>query len=104
MAKVIWTDPAISDLQAIAEYIALDKPAAAERVVKKVMTSVGRLDRFPRLGRIPPEIPDHPYRELIIPPCRVFYTITPGTIYIVFVMRAERSFDIANLVGRRHPG
>ena len=102
MAKIIWTDPAILDLQAIAEYIALDKPSAAERFVKKVMARVGQLDRFPRLGRIPPEIPDQPYRELIIPPCRVFYTVTPSAVFVVFVMRSEQRLNIEDL--ERHPG
>ena len=29
MAEVIWTEPALNDLDAIADYIALDDPAAA---------------------------------------------------------------------------
>ena len=31
MARLIWTEPALQDLGSIAEYIALDKPAAAQR-------------------------------------------------------------------------
>ena len=29
MAEIIWTEPALADLDAIADYIALDKPDAA---------------------------------------------------------------------------
>jgi plasmid stabilization system protein ParE len=29
MAEVIWTEPALNDLDAIADYIALDNPEAA---------------------------------------------------------------------------
>jgi len=36
MAQIIWTEPALSDLDAIAEYIALDKPSAAMKLVQKV--------------------------------------------------------------------
>jgi len=35
MAQIIWTEPALSDLDEIAEYIALDKPNAANRLVEK---------------------------------------------------------------------
>jgi len=31
MDRLIWTEPALNDLEAIAEYIALDKPDAARR-------------------------------------------------------------------------
>jgi len=34
MAQVIWMEPALSDLNAIEEYIALDKPSAAIYLVK----------------------------------------------------------------------
>ena len=36
MAQIIWTEPALSDLDDIAEYIALDKVEAARRLVKQV--------------------------------------------------------------------
>jgi len=42
MAQIIWTEPALSDLNEIAEYIALDKQNAARRLVKQVFSSVDR--------------------------------------------------------------
>ena len=33
MAEVIWAEPALNDLDAIADYIALDNPEAARRLV-----------------------------------------------------------------------
>jgi plasmid stabilization system protein ParE len=41
MARVIWTEPALSDLDGIADYIALEDPAAAKRLVRKVFLRVG---------------------------------------------------------------
>ena len=55
MAQVIWTEPALSDLNAIAEYIALDKTSAAVRLVQKVFSSTDRLEQFPESGSKPPE-------------------------------------------------
>ncbi len=39
MAKVVWTEPALQDLDEIAEYIALDKLSAAKKLVEKVGSS-----------------------------------------------------------------
>jgi plasmid stabilization system protein ParE len=48
MAKVAWADPAIQDLDAIADYIALDKPEAARRLVRRVLNAVRMLQSFPK--------------------------------------------------------
>ena len=90
MAEVIWTDPALQELDAIAEYIALDNPAAASDLVKAVFDKTERLENFPKSGRIPPELPDSVYREVVIPPCRIFYREDEQRVFVFFVMREER--------------
>jgi toxin ParE1/3/4 len=90
MARVIWAEPALLDLDAIADYIAFDKPEAARKLAREVFSRVGRLRKFPRMGSIPPEIPDLPYRQLHIPPCRVFYRVERDRVYVVHVMRGEQ--------------
>ena len=90
MAQVIWTEPAILDLDAIAEYIALDKPSAAVRLVHKVFSSTDRLEQFPESGRKPPELNNSRYLEVIVKPCRIFYRIEGDKIYIIYVMRSDR--------------
>jgi antitoxin MazE len=40
MAKIIWADPAIQDLDAIADYMAVDKPEAAHRLVQRVFVAM----------------------------------------------------------------
>jgi hypothetical protein len=56
MAKVIWTEPALSDLDAIADYIALDKPSAAQELVRRVFAHVEQLAAHPLSGTKPPEL------------------------------------------------
>jgi plasmid stabilization system protein ParE len=90
MAKIIWADPAIQDLDAIADYIALDKPEAAQRPVRQVLAAVARLRRFPRMGSLPAELRGLPYRQLVVPPCRVFYRIQKKVVYIVHILRGEQ--------------
>jgi len=90
MAEVIWAEPALQELDAIAEYIALDNPAAASDLVKAVFDKTERLDNFPKSGRIPPELPDSVYREVVVPPCRIFYREDEQRVLVLFVMREER--------------
>lgn len=90
MAEIVWTEPALGDLDKVADYIALDKPDAASRFVKKVFTAVDRLSAHPLSGRKILELPDTPYREIVVSPCRVFYRFDKKRVYILHVMRGER--------------
>ncbi len=90
MAKIIWTEPALMDLNEIAEYIALDKPTAANSLVQKIFTKTERLEDFPNSGRNPPELKKSRYKEIIVNPCRIFYRIDGSNLYILYVMRSEK--------------
>ena len=90
MAEIIWTEPAINDLNEIAEYIALSNPVAAAELVLDVVTTIERLEQFPKSGKIPLEIPELNYREIVAPPCRIFYRLKQQSVYIVHVCRDER--------------
>ena len=90
MAQIIWTEPALIDLNEIAEYIALDKVTAANRLVQNVFSNIQRLEEFPKSGRKLPELKESRYREVIVNPCRIFYRIDHDKIYILYVMRSER--------------
>ena len=89
-AELIWTKPAVQDLDSLAEYIALSNPVAAGELVQRVFNAVERLSRFPESGRTPPELEAFPYREVIVNPCRVFYRIEDGKVFILHVYRQER--------------
>ncbi|WP_018953974.1 type II toxin-antitoxin system RelE/ParE family toxin [Thioalkalivibrio sulfidiphilus] len=97
MAEVIWTEPALSDLDAIADYIALDNPEAARTLVRKVFDHIALLADHPRLGTKPPELKGWRYRQIIEPPCRIFYRQDGDRIFILHVMRAERLLDLSAL-------
>ncbi|WP_407332930.1 type II toxin-antitoxin system RelE/ParE family toxin [Enterovibrio sp. 27052020O] len=90
MAEIIWTEPALSDLNDIAEYIALENIVAAKQWVQAIFSKVERLEAFPASGRIPPELAHLGYREVVVNPCRFFYKQDGDKVLILFVMRAER--------------
>ncbi len=90
MAQIIWTEPALSGLNEIAEYIVLDNITVAQDLVEEVFAKVERLEQFPKSGRVPPELKGSRYREVIVGPCRIFYRINKDKVYILYVMRGER--------------
>lgn len=90
MAAVIWTVPALDQLDDIAEYIALDNPDAAKALVSRIFEASDRLARFPDSGSPPPELADSVYREMVVPPCRIFYRHEKAKLFILHVMRQEQ--------------
>ena len=91
MVEIIWTEPALEDINEIAEYIALENPVPAKTLVKDIFASANRLKDFPESGRKPPELDDSRYREFIVGPCRVFYRLHGEKLFILYVMRSERA-------------
>jgi plasmid stabilization system protein ParE len=102
MAEVIWTEPALSDLDAIADYIALDNPLAAHELVQRVFDHVAQLQEHPESGSRPPELKRSRYRQIIEPPCRVLYRYANPHVYILFVMRSERLLGSKHLPSREN--
>jgi plasmid stabilization system protein ParE len=46
MGEIIWSEPALSDLDAIADYIALKSPVDASALVERVFSHVAPLAHF----------------------------------------------------------
>ena len=97
MACLIWTEPAIRDLEEIADYIALENADAARRLIQRVFDTAGRLEKTPLSGKRPKELPDGRYREIIVSPCRIFYRCAKETVYVLHVMRSERVLRMESL-------
>lgn len=100
MAQVVWSEPAIGDLDAIADYIAIENPSAAVELVRRVFAHVEQLQDHPESGSRPSELKRSRYRQIIEPPCRVFYRYDGEIVFILYVMRSERLLRRAQLAGR----
>jgi len=101
MAEIVWSEPALSDLDAVADYIALEDPVAASEFVKRVFAHVEQLVDHPESGSRPPELGRSRYRQIVEPPCRVFYRFDGHRVFILHVMRAERVLRKARLVSAK---
>jgi len=73
MARIIWSPKSLRQLDEIAEYIAVDSPVQAKRVVQRVLDRAERLATFPESGAFAPEFPDDAVREILVFRFRILY-------------------------------
>ena len=83
--KVKFTPSARTQFLSALSYIRKDKPSAAIRFRERTEKILRRLEDLPESGRIIPEFPDLPYREVIVSPYRFFYRIKNDVVWIVAV-------------------
>jgi len=93
--KVFWTDPAISDLEAIQDYIARDSELYASDFIASILDEVERLESFPEIGRTTPEANSSKVRELLYGNYRIIYRIHQETVQILTVIHGSR--DVSRL-------
>jgi toxin ParE1/3/4 len=98
MAKVIWSEPALQQLDAIAEYIALDKPDAAAAVIREIFRVTDEVETFLKLGRRVKEVTDLRYRQIWIKPCVIYYRTDEDRIFVLHVRRGEQHFNLENIL------
>jgi len=83
--KVLFTPSARTQFLSALSYIRKDKPSAAVNFRNRSEKLLRRLEDFPESGRIVPEFPELPYREVIMSPYRFFYKIKDDIVWIVAV-------------------
>ncbi|MCP4660957.1 MAG: type II toxin-antitoxin system RelE/ParE family toxin [bacterium] len=95
MAAVRWTLQALADVDAICEFIARDAPRTAKRFGQRLFQAVEPLERFPRSGRIVPELRREDVRELRLKRYRIIYRILDEeTVEVLTVYHGSRSLDL----------
>ena len=65
---VWWSDSAQLDLESIIDYISVESKANAINIFKKIKENCIKLEQFPNVGRVPPELKEiniDSYRELL---------------------------------------
>ena len=92
MTKIVWSRPAVLDLEKLHVYIAKDSVAYADALILEILDVIDTLIHFPRSGRIVPEIHQEHTRELIVGHYRVVYDITGRTIRILTIIHGSRLF------------
>ena len=96
--NIIWSPLAVDRVSEIAEYIAQDKPSAAEQWVKTVFSKVEHLKSSPEIGRIVPEIENNQFRELIYGNYRIIYRIEPKQVSVLTVRHGKQILPIEEIL------
>lgn len=94
--EVKWTSIAEQDLIKIIGFIANDNPKNALNVLNKIKNEASKLHKFPNKGRIIPELQAQGvmlYRELVIPPWRIFYRIADKKVFILGVIDSRQNIE-----------
>ncbi|MDQ2921463.1 MAG: type II toxin-antitoxin system RelE/ParE family toxin [Acidobacteriota bacterium] len=73
--KVLWTDAAVAQLEAIHNYVAQTSPEYARRIVDKLTRRSIQIAAFPFSGRMVPEYELNEVRELIEGSHRIIYLV-----------------------------
>lgn len=88
--RVHWTDHAKQQLAAIHDHIALDSERYALRVVDRLTRRSQQISRFPKSGRMVPELDREDIREVIETPYRIVYRILADRIDVLTVFHAAQ--------------
>jgi len=99
MAEIVWTEEALSDLEAIGEYFDRTSSQYASVVISALYTAVERLTEHPKLGRQVPEIEHESLRELIVENYRLIYQLRDERIEIITVLHSRQ--DLTKKFRRR---
>lgn len=82
---VRFTPSARAQFLAALAYIRRDNPSAASQFRRRAERVLRRLERFPDSGRVIPEFPELPYREVIVASYRFFYRCEGDIVWVVGV-------------------
>ena len=90
--RLSWTHRARSDLLSIGRFIARDHPATARTFVAKLQARARRAAKFPRSGRIVPELRREDVREVIEGNYRIVYRVTKVSVEVLTVFEGHHLF------------
>ena len=96
--KIVWSPLAVDRVSEIAEYIAQDKPSAAENWINIVFSKVEELKSSPEIGRIVPEIRNKQFRGLIYGNYRIIYRIEKKQISILTIRHGKQILPIDEIL------
>jgi addiction module RelE/StbE family toxin len=88
--RVHWTENAIGHLLNIYEYISLNSPTYAKRMVDKITRRSEQISDYPFSGRKVAEYDAEDIRELIENPYRIIYRIKSDQIDVLAVIHCTQ--------------
>lgn len=101
--EIEWSELALSDLDAIAHYVA-EKfgDTVSQRSINKIVSKVEGLRRFPESGVLdkPYSSPEFSVRHFTLAPSVIYYLLEKDSIVVMTVVHVKRSPSYINKVLR----
>jgi toxin ParE1/3/4 len=91
--RVVWTEAALADVDAIAAFIARDSEFYASAVVGQMLDSAASLADLAERGRVVPELADPTVREVFVHSWRMMYRVQPDVMTVLTVVHQKRHFQ-----------
>jgi len=94
--EIIWARVAENDLKDIIDYIAINSPANALKIFKKIKNEASSFYIMPERCRIVSGLKEQgvmQYRELIISPWRIMFRVTEVKVYVLSVLDSRRNIE-----------
>lgn len=96
--NIVWSPLAVERASEIADYIACDKPSAAEKWIKTIFSKVEQLETSPEIGRIVPEIGNDRFREILYGNYRIIYRIEAERISVLTIRHGKQILPIKEIL------
>ena len=87
--RLIWTDRAIADLEAIGAYIERDNPMAAGPWIEKLIEAAELVTVAPRGGRMVPEMQREDVRETFVRSYRIVYQVRRRDVRVLTIFEGH---------------
>ncbi len=94
MVEIRWSPIATNDYESLIKYYETTAPKFAQNLAKKIMYIIENLIRFPKMGRIVPELENVEIREIIYRNFRVIYRLKENILEIVRIIHGSRLMRI----------
>ena len=91
--RIRWSPHAVEQAKEIFEYIARDRPEAAEGVLEGLIERVELLREFPEQGRVVSGSEEGDIRSIVHGPHRITYRVRAGEIAILSVRHTRQESE-----------
>jgi len=88
--RLRWTEQAVDQLGAIAEYVSRSSPVYAEQLVQRIATRLEQVRVFPASGAPVAEVETPEIRQLLEWPYRIIYRSRSDVIEVLAIVHGRR--------------
>ena len=90
MVEIRWSPLATDDFESIIIYYEKTAPRFAQNFAKKIIYIIEHLSKFPKMGRIVPELKGTEIREILYRNFRIIYRLKDNFLELARIIHGSR--------------